>query len=278
MTTKTLDCAECGASVAYGRLSCPDCGALLASVAGSVAPRARSSDDTPSPLPDIDAGAANAPDPSTISPDAPPAVVVAKSAATRATPRPSKVVSRGPALAAATTLSGVPYWPADAVAVADERHPAQDPVVTDAQMHVSSSIDTERLSEIAGWFVIVGAGLSILGFLLPWSRVVIGAGSYSGYLSSWGLASPSHLLLFLAIVTLLAIAVVPSPRIPTWLAFGVVGLGLGALLIGLAWPYVVGPLGAQIGVLIVMIGGATLVAGGALTTWASRHLEAGSTV
>ena len=34
MTTKTIDCIDCGASVPYGRLSCPACGALLASVAG----------------------------------------------------------------------------------------------------------------------------------------------------------------------------------------------------------------------------------------------------
>src|SRR6187549_2405816 len=32
--TKTLDCVECGASAPYGRLSCPSCGALLASVTG----------------------------------------------------------------------------------------------------------------------------------------------------------------------------------------------------------------------------------------------------
>src|SRR4051812_5603563 len=32
--TKSIDCIECGVSVAYGRLSCPTCGALLASVGG----------------------------------------------------------------------------------------------------------------------------------------------------------------------------------------------------------------------------------------------------
>ena len=39
MTTKTIDCVECGESVPYGRLSCPACGALLASVAGGPAGR-----------------------------------------------------------------------------------------------------------------------------------------------------------------------------------------------------------------------------------------------
>ena len=37
MTTRTIDCAECGASVPYGRLSCPRCGSLLASVTGRTA-------------------------------------------------------------------------------------------------------------------------------------------------------------------------------------------------------------------------------------------------
>ena len=32
--TKSIDCTECGAFVPYGRLSCPTCGALLASVGG----------------------------------------------------------------------------------------------------------------------------------------------------------------------------------------------------------------------------------------------------
>ncbi len=36
MTTKTIDCVDCGESVPYGRLSCPACGALLASVAGAL--------------------------------------------------------------------------------------------------------------------------------------------------------------------------------------------------------------------------------------------------
>ncbi len=48
MTSKTFDCAECGASVPYGRLSCPTCGALLASVTGALSrlsepPRSRRS-------------------------------------------------------------------------------------------------------------------------------------------------------------------------------------------------------------------------------------------
>ena len=44
MTTKTIVCADCGAAVPYGRLSCPACGALLASVAGGPRRRSRIAD------------------------------------------------------------------------------------------------------------------------------------------------------------------------------------------------------------------------------------------
>jgi VIT1/CCC1 family predicted Fe2+/Mn2+ transporter len=60
-------------------------------------------------------------------------------------------------------------------------------------------------------------------------------------------------------------------RVPAWLASGVVGLVSGALLIGLVWPYVIGPLGAEVGVLAVALGGVALLFGGLLTSWASRH-------
>jgi hypothetical protein len=52
---------------------------------------------------------------------------------------------------------------------------------------------------------------------------------------------------------------------------GYVGLVSGALLIGLVWPYVIGPLGAEVGVLAVALGGVALLVGGLLTSWASRH-------
>src|SRR4249919_1938288 len=44
MMSKTFDCAECGASAPYGRLSCPSCGALLASVTGALKPALRATD------------------------------------------------------------------------------------------------------------------------------------------------------------------------------------------------------------------------------------------
>jgi len=114
--------------------------------------------------------------------------------------------------------------------------------------------------------------MSLLGFLLPWSRVVIGARGLGGYLDMWGLASPTHLIVFVAILIVLALGIVPSP-VPTWLRSGVFGLALGSLLIGLVWPYLVGPLGADVGVLVVALGGMALGIGGVVASWATRHAK-----
>jgi hypothetical protein len=274
MTARTIDCAECGASVAYGRLSCPECGALLASLAGAATPATRPS-ATPVATPDsID-------DSTPVEPAATTVVGPAVAVAVPSIPsvlRDSPNVGRAPAFVPATA-GGAPVWPADANGVGPasqgtpDTSPARPPTTT-----WPSSMDPSRVAEVAGWFILVGAAMSVVGFLLPWSRVVIGAGSYGGYLSTWGLASPTHLFVFVLIVGLVAVATLRPNRVPTWLAFGVVGLGLGGLLLGLAWPYLVGPLGAQLGVLIVGLGGLALVVGGALSVWSSRHLGDGPVV
>ena len=48
----------------------------------------------------------------------------------------------------------------------------------------------------------------------------------------------------------------------------------GGLLLGLAWPYLVGPLGADVGLTMVVLGGVALLIGGVLALWATRHVEA----
>ena len=67
-------------------------------------------------------------------------------------------------------------------------------------------------------------------------------------------------------------------RVPAWLATGVLGLALGGLVLGLVWPYLVGPLGADVGVLVVALGGVALVVGGGLASWATRQVEVGPIV
>lgn len=314
MMTKTIDCAGCGASVAYGRLSCPACGALLASVTGAIGPRPRATGSAEDPEADLaPASAASMTSAVTSEPVAasPPASArtsaplpapataaaafiaapspgLASGSAQRspgpaqqspgpaqqsAPPRPT-VAHQAPAFAAAGAQATAPAWPADIRSSGPGPGPGPDSAEqgTNSTRSWARPLDVARLSEIAGLLILVGAAMATLGFLLPWSRVVIGAGPYGGYLSTWGLASPTHLLVFLAVLALLAMAVVPS-RIPAWLAFGVGGLGLGGLLLGLAWPYVVGPLGAGVGTLLVAMAGLALVAGGTLTMWLSRHAD-----
>ena len=53
------------------------------------------------------------------------------------------------------------------------------------------------------------------------------------------------------------------------------GLALGGLLIGLTWPYAIGPLGADIGAMLATLGGLALVVGGGLALWSDRHADAG---
>jgi hypothetical protein len=135
------------------------------------------------------------------------------------------------------------------------------------------SLGAARLVEIAGWFAVVGSAMAVLGFLLPWSVVVIGARGVGGYLDDWGMASPTHVLVLLGLLSVLALGVVRTP-VPVWFRTGALGLGVGGLLIGLIWPYLIGPLGADIGVLVTALGGLALVTGGIVASWATRHVEA----
>ncbi|TFG68791.1 MAG: hypothetical protein E4H24_02650 [Thermomicrobiales bacterium] len=283
MAARTIDCVECGATVAYGRLSCPDCGSLLASMAGSIAPKS-----VPTQMATIEhEGVSDLTEQATETPHSEPADAQIDASSGRAPaqapldapaepPMPASIprqpnVYQPPMLAAAAVMTSAPVWPG-AVPPAPQVPDASSATKTVQASPWSNSIDRARVLEISGWVVLVGAAFATLGFLLPWSRVVIGAGAFGGYLSTWGLASPTHLLVFLVILAVLGLAVVPS-RVPAWLAFGVGGLALGGLLIGLSWPYLVGPLGADIGVLMVGLGGAILGIGGVMASWSSRHVE-----
>lgn len=168
-------------------------------------------------------------------------------------------------------MAGAPDWPS-------LKPPTGMPRAESAGMAATAgpsalpSIDAARVLEIAGWFVIVGSAMAVLGFLLPWSMTVIGARNFGGYLDSWGLASPSHVLVLIGPLVALALGVVRTP-VPEWLRTGVLGLALGGLLVGLTWPYLVGPLGADVGVLVTALGGLALVIGGGVASWATRHAE-----
>jgi hypothetical protein len=135
---------------------------------------------------------------------------------------------------------------------------------------VLQGIDRDRVAEIAGWLVVAGSALSTLGFLMPWSTVVIGASGTGGYLDDWGLASPTHLFVVIALLGMIALGVLENP-VPAWVRTGVLGLALGGLLLGLTWPYAIGPLGAELGATITFFGSFALLIGGAIGSWATRH-------
>jgi hypothetical protein len=339
MAIKTIDCVECGESVPYGRLSCPACGALLASVVGARRPVIRTSMATSiatahrEPREATEAsdardtsGTPEATEPIR-EPEAPVPVLAPEAAAAEppateaaaAGPEPSGPVVEPllpvpvepeatlwpPLVEPAPTLAPRPYQ-----AVEVERHlpygaPPSEPgayrpstysptdgpdwstptAATDGSANAlppgeagpagrkaitSASIEPARFVEIATWFAIVGAAMSVLGFLLPWSRVVIGAAGVGGYLDGWGLASPTHVFVVLGLMAVLAVEILRAP-VPAWLRTGIPGLILGGLILGLVWPYVVGRLGADIGILVTGLGGVALIIGGVVASWATRH-------
>ncbi len=125
--------------------------------------------------------------------------------------------------------------------------------------------------EFVGWLSIAGAALAMAGFILPWSDVVIGASGVD-YVDRWGLAGPGHILVLVGLLGIVS-AAVTRERVPIWLGIGLPGLALGSLLVGLVWPYVVGPLGAQLGAMAVLVGALLLVAAGVAALLVDRRIR-----
>jgi hypothetical protein len=138
----------------------------------------------------------------------------------------------------------------------------------------SEDLSFEAPTTIPSWLVAIGSAVAAAAFLLPWSGTAVGAKSFGGYTDSWGFASPSHLLVCLAAVAVLILAVTPN-RVPAWLRTEVAGLVLGGVLLGFAWPYVIGgwPGGASIGIFVETVAALALVSGGILALRPARHGE-----
>jgi len=186
-----------------------------------------------------------------------------------------------PPTLAVSTGSRVPDWPSVAAA-GGVAGMAGTGSLDGGRSHAagvlgSTTLDHARLVEIAGWFVVIGSAMAVLGFVLPWSVVVIGAKGTGGYLDDWGLAGSNHLLVLAGLLIVLALGVIQTP-VPAWLKTGLLGLGMGALTFGMLWPYVIGPLGADIGAIVAAMGAVALVIGGVVASWSSRHVEAGPPV
>jgi hypothetical protein len=132
------------------------------------------------------------------------------------------------------------------------------------------SIDGARIDDAAGWLVLAGSMATAIGFLVPWSRVVIGSRGAGGYTDTWGLAGPAHGVVFLAAIVVFALAAVRNPVGP-WLRTGIAGLVLGSLVFGLLWPYLFGPLGAGPGVMLLVVAALLLFVGGVASAVVHRH-------
>ena len=342
MSPQSMVCATCGATVPYGRLSCPACGELLASVAGA----ARSANGrskkgraavaerpTPAVLTDVppQAAATSPSEPERAAPGWEPPIFQSVSSTTAAGPvsdtesdadlagAPDAGLDTGTGAAPSSAVA----WPADLVLSdawpsANTMQPGPAPAVSRPPVPIPASpsapgayvppvvraepsgppaparawagqaaaataaskadeprtsagdlLDATRVTEFVGWLAVAGSAMAAVGFLLPWGVSVIGATGI-GYFDRWGLAGPFHPIVLLSLLAMLGLSLVRNP-VPLWLRVGVLGLGLGALLVGLTWPYIVGLSGTGPGAIVVCIGAIVLGAAGVGALASDRH-------
>lgn len=346
MSSQSIVCASCSAAVPYGRLSCPSCGELLASVAGSArrvpverpakrvarprtepataAARATRSPssvlidvepevelepellavaeprpaedsgwDTPVPATRLDdepqwpvdqRDEASVSLPYVLRPVAPsaapvPSAPVAPAPAPAGAPMLPVAAFAAPALATAPGAYVPPMLPVDpagppAPARAWAGHAAEDPAQADGARSMASAaalVDAARIPEFVGWLAVAGSAMAAVGFVLPWGVAIIGASGID-YFDRWGMAGPFHPIMVLALLGVLALALIRNV-IPLWLRVGLPGLGMGALLLGLGWPYLFALPGRGPGVLVVAIGAILLIVAGIIALAPDRHAD-----
>jgi len=132
-------------------------------------------------------------------------------------------------------------------------------------------------SDAGGKVVAIGAWVAAIGFLLPWSNLVIGAEGAGGYINSWGLATITHLPVLLFALAVGLVMILPRRPAP-WLTGGMLPVVLGGLLLGLAWPYLVGGLGGQVGLFVEALAAIAMIVGGGLRLAPGRNDEGARTV
>ena len=273
MVIESRACPSCEDSVPPGRLSCPHCGAVLAAVAhrvdggAAMEPRRPLAPIAPPGPPavaddgwDADPDVPGAYVPRAVEPEPPPATVAAE-------PPPP------PMIAEPVEPPPVPILPRawDPVAAASGNGVIAAPSAATARVGriAVPRIDRERIEATADTVMLVGSFGLVLSFLAPWADVVIGSRG-RGYMDTWGLAGSGHIALFLLALGVLALAALENP-IGRWLRTGVAGVALGGFVLGLAWPYVVGPLGAGPGALLAWVSGLVLFIAGIVSLLVLRH-------
>ena len=348
MATQSIVCGSCAATVPYGRLSCPSCGELLASVAGGrrvVAGAALSGGtpvslwdpaaEAPSPDPELDGGAGRGPDlgpdrgpvpgpdrgpvlgpdrgpdldpvpgagpepawrpePSVLMPvqgatwasDAagsvgltmplaapgayvPPRLAAPMPAASAAGAQAASLLAGGAAAGGVAAIPAGPAAPARTWAGHGSAAGTAAAAASPADGARAGEDAPGRLAEFVRWLAVAGSALAAVGFLLPLASSVIGATGV-GYLDRAGLAGPAHIVVVAALLGVLA-AALAGERIPLWIRVGLPGLGFGAMLVGLVWPYVlVEALQAGPGAYAILAGASLLLVSGVVTLVADRH-------
>jgi hypothetical protein len=296
--TGSVPCPICGLPVPQGRLACPSCGALVASVAhgDTAAPTAPAPTYAP-------AGMTAAPSaaPSTATQTEPVDTLVAADAVASGgivpgsyvppstVHRPAPPSTPGPyALANPEARPATPGWvpptpygslpgvtPTPALtsppppAASSDASPAGRPL-TPGRSSILADLPFDAPDELEGWLVTLGGGLAILGFFLPWTSSL--ATGIEGYFGSWGLGIGAHLPIFLFLVVVTALAVLPN-RVATWVRTGVCGMVGGGILFGVVWLYL-GSDASQLGALLAAVGAIVMVAGGIISVApgrSSRH-------
>lgn len=194
-----------------------------------------------------------------LAPSAPPPVPSFEGPGAYVPPMPAPIVPAGPPAPAREWAghAGLPDLPPVATVDAGATVPAP---AADRQA---------RFAEFIGWLSVAGAAFAAVGFLLPWGLVVIGSAGV-GYFDRWGLSGPGHLIVALGMLAILALALIRND-IPVWIRTGIVGLGAGAYLLGLVWPYVFGLPGTGPGAVIAAIGAVALAVAGLLALITDRH-------
>ena len=302
MVAESLACPSCAESVPPGRLSCPHCGTVLAAVARRVevvdaVPPGHDDDETPAlepepepyapwPMPATQGLPVEAAAPSPVpSPFASPGSYVPPSAPAPApeSVEPPAAFAPPPPPAESSPAESPPApvypraWdPAGAAAGEGVVAAAAAPSVPRFGSFAMPRINKDRVEDAADAMMLVGAFGLVLAFLAPWARVVIGSRG-TGYMDTWGLAGSGHIALFLLTLGVLALAVFQNP-IGRWLRTGVLGIALGSFVLGLAWPYVVGPLGAGPGALLAWVSGLVMFIAGAISLLVLRHATLSSDV
>jgi hypothetical protein len=189
--------------------------------------------------------------------------------------------------------SGAPQWPMEIAPVrppAGAYLPPSEVLPPDEAAAASGAVDSgsgeaaaadeTRWSvpdDVAARVTLAGAVTIAFGFLLPWSKFVIGAAGRQTYFDQWGLAGPMHLLVAALAIGIAAMTLVDT-RLPAWLRSGFPSLVVAGLVLGLAWPYIFGGFGAGLGVIVCLIGAVIMGAGGILDLQRVRHDRGASAV